>query len=144
MNWIEKANCRNQPTSLFFTTEDEKPAQRRAREAKAKALCVQCEVQAECFVAGFNEYGIWGGKTERERREPTARPIMRPLATPTFKADDGAPWMVLETNGTVELWQRDTTRTWHGSEWAVARRGEILKICTNLEEAYIGYHGMIC
>jgi WhiB family redox-sensing transcriptional regulator len=144
VNWYEKANCRNHPTSLFFTSEDEKPAQRRTREAKAKALCLQCEVQAECFVAGFNEYGIWGGKTERERRDPPSRQIMRPIAQTFSTSDNGSPWMVLEKHEGIELWQRDSQKTWHGAEWAVAKSGEIIRNCLNLEEAYIAYHGMLC
>jgi WhiB family redox-sensing transcriptional regulator len=143
VTWYKKAFCRGQPTSLFFPLEDEKPSERRAREVKAKSFCNQCEVRGECFVAGFNEYGIWGGKTERERREPS-RQVMRPLARPNETSNNESPWVVLERNGIVELWQRDSVTTWHGSEWAIAKRGEILKISQNLDEAYMTYQGMIC
>jgi WhiB family redox-sensing transcriptional regulator len=36
---------------------------------KAKALCDECPVQAECLEAGMDEeYGIWGGLSPKQRR----------------------------------------------------------------------------
>lgn len=38
--------------------------------APAKALCAACDVRAECLeyaLANGEKFGVWGGKTERER-----------------------------------------------------------------------------
>jgi WhiB family redox-sensing transcriptional regulator len=57
---------------LFFGLDDsETPAERRAREDKAKQICAVCEVRRECLdyaLAAREVYGIWGGLTEIERR----------------------------------------------------------------------------
>lgn len=62
-------------TTTFFGPENlpkEPWADRVEREAVAKALCASCPVEEECLqvalVQGHKD-GIWGGHTERERRE---------------------------------------------------------------------------
>ena len=52
----------------FFAPHAERPQARVRREAIAIALCLKCPMIDECRVAGANEeYGIWGGTTERDR-----------------------------------------------------------------------------
>jgi len=57
---------------MFFPpTYPERKEERDAREAKAKAICAECPVRAECldYALDIREpHGIWGGLTEAERR----------------------------------------------------------------------------
>lgn len=70
--WRERAACLEYPSVLFFGLDDlETAAERRAREDKAKAICMTCDVREECLeyaLATREPYGIWGGLTEIERR----------------------------------------------------------------------------
>lgn len=67
--WHAEAACRGKDPNLFF------PA-RGQSTAEAKALCHRCPVQAECLTAGLGEkHGIWGGSSERGRRQ-----LRRPAA----------------------------------------------------------------
>lgn len=60
---------------LFFGNyggDAETLRQRETRESRAKTICGECAVRAECldYALGHNiEHGIWGGKTENERRQ---------------------------------------------------------------------------
>ena len=63
-NWMNDANCRGLNSEVFF------PA-RGADTTAMKAICRECDVQAECLTFAINngeKFGIWGGKSERERR----------------------------------------------------------------------------
>ncbi|HYN37034.1 MAG TPA: WhiB family transcriptional regulator [Actinomycetota bacterium] len=70
--WREDAACLEYPAILFFGVDDsETPADRRAREERAKRVCWGCGVRRECLdyaLATKEPYGIWGGLTEIERR----------------------------------------------------------------------------
>lgn len=64
-HWMTRALCAETDPEAFFpekggTTRD------------AKRICEGCDVRAECLEAALlnNErYGIWGGCSERERRQ---------------------------------------------------------------------------
>lgn len=67
--WRRQASCRTLDPSLFF------PAGASGTEAQdiaaAKAICASCPVAAPCreFALATNqEYGVWGGLDEEERR----------------------------------------------------------------------------
>ena len=69
------AACRTEDPEPFFPPEDERPADREARVARAMAVCHGCPVQARCYaaaVANGERWGIWGGvdftRTRRQRR----------------------------------------------------------------------------
>lgn len=67
--WRERARCRDVDPSLFFPVGVTGEAEVQIR--RAKQLCRECCVQFECleFALRTNqEYGIWGGKDEQERR----------------------------------------------------------------------------
>jgi WhiB family redox-sensing transcriptional regulator len=67
--WHAEANCREVETSMMFP-HDSKGVDR------AKGVCVGCPVQGECREAAlaFNQdYGVWGGMSERERRRARGR-----------------------------------------------------------------------
>lgn len=64
LSWQERANCRGVDPDLFFP-------ERGASTKEAKAVCHGCEVKDECleFALRMGEkFGIWGEKSERERR----------------------------------------------------------------------------
>lgn len=62
--WFELAACRGMNPELFFPARGESVAQ-------TKAVCRECDVQAECLAYAMNtgeHHGMWGGFSERERR----------------------------------------------------------------------------
>lgn len=66
--WRKKAECADMPRTSFF------PNGRRAQKEALEA-CARCRVKAECLAYALkNEisHGIWGGKTESERRKMVA------------------------------------------------------------------------
>lgn len=92
--WWRRANCAGVDPELFFPD-------RGASTREAKAVCAACSVRDECLedaLTNSEKYGIWGGKSERERRRlrrtrattartiPTSSPVyLRPV--PTDPAD---------------------------------------------------------
>ena len=64
--WVADANCRSVKTDLFFPERGDTHTQRQALE-----VCRGCSVRFDCFQYGFNNYerGVWGGTTERQRRQ---------------------------------------------------------------------------
>ena len=68
-SWREEAACRDVDTELFFPVGSS-PRSVEAAEV-AKAICATCPAQVECLkfaVATNQQYGIWGGCDEEERR----------------------------------------------------------------------------
>lgn len=62
--WQDQAACRGANPDLFFP-------ERGASTRKAKSICRECAVREECldFAIDHSEkFGIWGAKSERERR----------------------------------------------------------------------------
>ena len=75
LEWKENGNCAGQPPALFFPDKGAN-----GREiAVAKGLCQACIVRSECLEYSLSSYdgrfGIWGGKTERERRAIKRRKV---------------------------------------------------------------------
>lgn len=69
MDWREKAACREEDPELFFPVGTGLEASLQAEEAKA--VCRRCSVRLECLEWALwteQEYGVWGGLTEQERR----------------------------------------------------------------------------
>ncbi|MFF4283630.1 WhiB family transcriptional regulator [Streptomyces kronopolitis] len=69
MNWRYQAACRTQDPELFFPSMSCRSSLIQAREAKA--VCCHCPVIEECLqwaLRSSQEYGIWGGLSEAERR----------------------------------------------------------------------------
>jgi WhiB family redox-sensing transcriptional regulator len=70
--WQHYGACRGEDSVFFFAPNYfEKRAQKNAREAVAKALCVRCPVRDQCldYALEMREvHGIWGGLNEMERR----------------------------------------------------------------------------
>lgn len=61
--WPLLARCRGMNDALFPEGRDQK---------RAKTVCMGCPVRAECLAEALDqkiEWGVWGGMTERERRQ---------------------------------------------------------------------------
>jgi WhiB family redox-sensing transcriptional regulator len=68
VRWTTAAACRGRP-DLFYEPLGEIYPHKRRREADAKEVCRSCPVRKACLEEGMNEeYGIWGGTTEAERK----------------------------------------------------------------------------
>ncbi|MGF1648701.1 MAG: WhiB family transcriptional regulator [Kineosporiaceae bacterium] len=63
-DWPTQAVCReDHPDALFVQG---------AAQQQAKIVCFRCPVRAECLSHALDtrtEFGVWGGMTERERRQ---------------------------------------------------------------------------
>ena len=62
-DWTMKARCRGMQDQLFPEGADQK---------RARAVCMGCAVRSECLAEALDnriEWGVWGGMTERERRQ---------------------------------------------------------------------------
>ena len=76
---MEMARCWGRTTSPetdYWYPEPEEPEEpeqvRRDKTNVAKAVCYACPVKEECLRYAIDEgegYGIWGGKTPRERSQ---------------------------------------------------------------------------
>ena len=67
--WRARAACNTVDPDLFFPVGVTGPAV--AQIAAAKAVCAGCDVRPECLefaITTNQEYGIWGGTSEEERR----------------------------------------------------------------------------
>ena len=68
--WRRQAACRDTDPDLFFPVGTTGPAI--VQIENAKAVCRQCDAQAECLeyaIATNQDSGIWGGTSEEERRK---------------------------------------------------------------------------
>ena len=66
--WMERASCHAYPVELFFPEAGDS----KQIIKEAKKVCADCPVRKDClnYALGFeNLPGIWGGKTQRERRK---------------------------------------------------------------------------
>lgn len=69
--WRGRAACRGEDPELFFPLGSSGPAAL-ARIAAAKAICARCPVREACLRFALDtgqDYGIWGGLAEDERRK---------------------------------------------------------------------------
>lgn len=76
MDWRHRAICRDEDPELFFPVTETGPGA--LHVAEAKTVCRRCPVVSECLAWALDsgqEYGVWGGMTESERRL-----LLRPLA----------------------------------------------------------------
>ena len=76
--WMADGACRGTPPDTFFPARGEDVA-------AVKALCATCTVRTDCLryaLDNHEEYGVWGGTSEAERR---AIATGQPLPTRTSK-----------------------------------------------------------
>jgi WhiB family redox-sensing transcriptional regulator len=92
-DWRHRAACRNLDPEIFFPVGTSGPALLQIVEAKS--ICRRCPVAAECLTWALEsgqDYGVWGGTSEDERRalarragrsrEHSADPAPRPRPDP--------------------------------------------------------------
>lgn len=75
-SWQLSGRCLEFPAELFFP-ENDRRADRRAREEQAKNICRGCPVLLRCREHALSvpeRYGIWGATTPRERGIPPSHP----------------------------------------------------------------------
>jgi WhiB family transcriptional regulator, redox-sensing transcriptional regulator len=68
-SWRASAACRSCDPELFFPIGNAGPAL--VQVQRAKAVCARCPVRQRCLAFALDtqqEYGIWGGCDEDERR----------------------------------------------------------------------------
>jgi WhiB family redox-sensing transcriptional regulator len=67
-SWRKKAKCATVPRTSFFPVG-------RSSSKEALAACAQCEVVEQCLKYALENnitHGIWGGKTESQRKRMVA------------------------------------------------------------------------
>jgi len=67
--WRELGSCRKLDTGMFFPIGQTGEAE--IKIARAKNVCVPCPVRQQCLefaITTNQEYGVWGGHSEEERR----------------------------------------------------------------------------
>ena len=77
-DWRAKAACRDKDPELFFPVGNTGAAYQQIEEAKA--VCRTCKVIDACLKCALDtnqDYGVWGGLSEDERRALKRR-AMRP------------------------------------------------------------------
>ncbi len=64
INWREYAYCKGTDPGLFYPITNK-------QQAEVAKVCGHCVVRNECleYALENKEYGVWGGTTERQRRD---------------------------------------------------------------------------
>ncbi len=65
-SWVHRGACRGLDTNMFFPERGDTDGLE-----KARAVCQECPVTQKCLEYALftvQRFGIWGGKSERERR----------------------------------------------------------------------------
>lgn len=123
--WLAEAACADHDADLWFPPDG---ALGRSIAAQAKAICHVCPVRLDCLagaVARYEEFGIYGGTSERERRE-----LRRQVADGSDEEQD---LDVDETRGRLaSLLEGEDT---HGSvaRWAAGCRCHACRFAGGLE-----------
>jgi WhiB family redox-sensing transcriptional regulator len=70
--WRKRGACRDYDSSLFFSGRG-----RSKTIEQAKVICSTCIVRISClnFAIDNEEKGVWGGTTEKERKEMIRREV---------------------------------------------------------------------
>lgn len=77
VEWQGKARCAEADPEIFFP-------ERGGSSKAARAVCGGCDVRAQCLEYALNnkeQFGIWGGTSERERRRLRKERTLRRLRT---------------------------------------------------------------
>jgi WhiB family transcriptional regulator, redox-sensing transcriptional regulator len=102
-HWVAQAACQGQPLDALFVRGAA------AQHAAAKKLCAGCSVRTECLAEALDArigWGVWGGLTERERRQVLRR-------RPNVRS-----WRMLLEHARARHLERD------GAEQTVPARGQ--------------------
>jgi WhiB family redox-sensing transcriptional regulator len=77
VEWQSNARCHEADPEIFFP-------ERGGSSKLARAVCSKCEVKTKCLEYALNnkeQFGIWGGTSERERRKLRRERNLRRLRT---------------------------------------------------------------
>ena len=69
--WRKHALCQDYDPEIFFPISDEDSIIGDFQWSRAKSICAACPVQQSCLDHALRtkqRFGVWGGKTETERR----------------------------------------------------------------------------
>ena len=71
MGWEDNAACKGKPVDWFIGGPPD------VVDRRAAALCAECPVRGDCYRAGIDEQGTWGGVDEHTRhgRSSRAKPV---------------------------------------------------------------------
>lgn len=74
MDWMREAACADKPVEWWFPLPKKVPREYEEQTyspEKARSICRGCPVQQDCleYALNRNDSGVWGGYTQRERRE---------------------------------------------------------------------------
>ena len=75
VDWQAKARCNEVEPEIFFP-------ERGGSSKAARAVCSHCDVRLQCLEDALNnkeQFGIWGGTSERERRRLRKERALRRL-----------------------------------------------------------------
>jgi WhiB family redox-sensing transcriptional regulator len=75
LDWQVMARCSEVDPEIFFP-------ERGGSSKAARSVCAQCNVRSQCLEYALNnkeQFGIWGGTSERERRRLRKERSMRRL-----------------------------------------------------------------
>ena len=91
MSWHKQAACLGLPSDIFFGDEDHGL---RGNAKQAKSICANCPVREKCLDENiFEEHGIFGGMTIRERAdERTRRGLRKPIQLSPHGTSARARW----------------------------------------------------
>ena len=67
--WMAQGACRAYPPNTFFPSDG-------VGVDRARKICATCPVTSECLEYALDageKFGVWGGKSERERRRIAKR-----------------------------------------------------------------------
>lgn len=76
-DWMAQGKCRDLPPAVFFPNDG-------LGVQAAQRICAECPVAETCLeyaLANRIDHGVWGGRSERERRR-----ILRRRRTPAAAA----------------------------------------------------------
>jgi WhiB family redox-sensing transcriptional regulator len=86
--WTKQANCKDEPTTTFYPAPGDVEKLRRA-----KSICKECVVRHDCLESALESserFGIWGGKSARERSLILrAQRLLNSGSSKHFQEDEG-------------------------------------------------------
>ena len=84
-------------------------------------------------------------KPQERKSERVGSSRKPPLSRPIVKSSEASnnPWVAIDSEGNMQIWQRETEESWHGVEWAVVRNGEIVHLSHHLDDTYAKYGSLL-
>lgn len=76
LHWQGQGKCVGEDPEIFFLPHNARMSIKRERVARAKKICDGCPVIEQCLEFALSmseEYGVWGGMSEDERRKILVR-----------------------------------------------------------------------